>query len=83
MIAISYAGLAGATVGLVIAALIYGPIAAAVEQRVRAARVPAAEDHAAFAQDVALLRRGVLAFDILVFGGLGYWVGDAIGGSVI
>jgi len=80
MIAISYAGLAGATVGLVIAALIYGPLAGAIEQRVRARRVSAAEDHATFAQDLALLRRGVLAFDILAFGGLGYWVGDSIGG---
>jgi len=79
MIAISYAGLAGATVGLVIAALIYGPLAGAIEQRVRARRV-SAEDHATFAQDLALLRRGVLAFDILAFGGLGYWVGDSIGG---
>src|SRR5215218_2524200 len=48
MVAISYAGLAGATVGLVIAALIYGPLAGAIEQRVRARRVSAAEDHAFF-----------------------------------
>ena len=80
MIAISYAGLAGATVGLLVAALIYGPLAATIERWVRARRVPAAEDHATFAQDLALLRRGVLAFDILVFGGLGYWIGDAIAG---
>lgn len=83
MIAISYAGLAGATVGLLVAALIYGPLAAAVERRLRARRVPAAEDHATFAQDLSLVRRGVLAFDILVFGGLGYWLGDTIGGSAI
>jgi hypothetical protein len=80
MMAISYAGLAGATVGLVVAAVIYGSLAAAIERRVRARRVAAAEDHATFAQDLALLRRGVLAFDILVFGGLGYWIGDTIGG---
>jgi Na+/glutamate symporter len=80
MIAISYAGLAGATVGLLVAALIYGPLAAAVERRLRARRVPAAEDQATFAQDLSLVRRGVLAFDILVFGGLGYWIGHSIGG---
>jgi hypothetical protein len=80
MIAISYAGLAGAAVGLVFAALIYGRVAATIERWVRARRVPAAEDYATFAQDLALLRRGVLAFDILVFGGLGYWIGDTIAG---
>jgi hypothetical protein len=42
--------------------------------------VPAAEDHSTFAQDLSLIRRGVLAFDILVFGGVGYWIGDSIGG---
>ena len=80
MIAISYAGLAGATLGLVVAALIYGPVAAAVEGRMRARRVPAAEDNTVFAQDLALLRRGLLAFDILLFGGLGYWIGDTVAG---
>jgi len=80
MIAISYAGLAGAAGGFVVAALIYAPLAAAIERRLRSRRVPAAEDHATFAQEMALLRRGVLAFDILLFGGIGYWIGDSIGG---
>jgi hypothetical protein len=80
MIAISYAGLAGAAAGLVVAALIYAPLAAAIEGRLRARRVPVAEDRTTFAQELALLRRGVLAFDILVFGGLGYWIGETIGG---
>ena len=80
MIAISYAGLSGAALGFVVAALIYGPLAAAIESRLRARRAPAVEDRATFAQELALLRRGVLAFDILVLGGIGYWVGDTIGG---
>ena len=80
MIAMSYAGLGGAAVGLVAAALVYGPLAAAIERRLRARRAPLAEDRVTFAQELALLRRGVLAFDILVFGGIGYWLGDAIGG---
>jgi hypothetical protein len=80
MIAISYAGLAGAAVGIVVAALIYGALAATIERRLRARRVPTAEDRATFGQELALLRRGVLAFDILIFGGIGYWIGDRIGG---
>jgi hypothetical protein len=80
MIDVSYAGLAGAAVGIVVAALIYGWLAAAIERWVRARRVPTAEDRATVAQELALLRRGVLAFDILIFGGLGYWIGDSIAG---
>jgi hypothetical protein len=80
MLDISLAGLAGAALGLVVAALIYGPLAAAIERRVRAGRVPSAQDRGTLAQELALLRRGVLAFDILVCGGLGYWIGDRIAG---
>ena len=66
--------------GIVVAALIYGWLAAAIERWVRARRVPTAEDRATFVQELALLRRGVLAFDILICGGIGYWIGDSIGG---
>ena len=31
-------------------------------------------------QELALLRRGVLAFDLLLFCALGYWIGAKIGG---
>jgi hypothetical protein len=79
MIAISYAGLAGAALGIVLAALSYGPLMAAIERRFRARRSPTEDDRATFAQEIALLRRGVLAFDILVLGGIGYWIGDSIG----
>ena len=80
MIDISLAGLVGATLGLVVAALIYGRLAAAIERRVRTGRVPSVEDRTTLVQELALLRRGVLAFDILVCGGLGYWIGDRIAG---
>ena len=82
MIDISLAGLAGTALGLVVAALVYGRLATVIERRVRAARAPDAEDRATFAQELALLRRGVLAFDILVFGGLGYWFGYWIGDRI-
>jgi hypothetical protein len=31
-------------------------------------------------EEAALLRRAVLAFDILVFAGVGYWLGTLIAG---
>jgi hypothetical protein len=80
MLDILLAGLSGAALGLVVAALIHGPLAAAIERRVRAGRVPSVEDRTTLGQELALLRRGVLAFDILVCGGLGYWIGGRIAG---
>jgi hypothetical protein len=80
MIDISYAGLAGAALGLVLAALSYGPLMAPIERWVRTRRAPTGGDRATFVQELALLRRAVLAFDILVCSGFGYWIGDSIGG---
>jgi hypothetical protein len=80
MIDLSLAGLLGAIAGTVIAALAYVPLVAFVERRFRS-RDPAqsAEERAMFEQEVAILRRTVLAADIIVFAGIGYWLGRTIG----
>ena len=77
MIDISLAGLAGATVGIVIAAAIYGTVIDAVERWLASRREPDERS----GEEVALLRRGVLAFDILLLAGLGYWIGYRISGG--
>ena len=77
MIDISLAGLVGATVGIVIAAAVYGTAIDAVERWLASRREP----HEGSGEEVALLRRGVLAFDILLFAGLGYWIGYRISGG--
>ncbi len=76
MIDISLAGLIGAIVGTVIAALVYGTVVDAVEQWLTTHRPPEARA----GEEIDLLRRGVLAVDIVLFAGLGYWVGQEIGG---
>ena len=76
---LSLAGLIGAVVGTIASALVYGRLVDAIEGTVRKAR-GAPDDHATFAQEIALLRRGVLAADMLLFAGLGYWVGQKLGG---
>jgi hypothetical protein len=48
-------------------------------ERWLAARRDSQEQHAG--GEVALLRRGVLAVDMLVFAGLGYWIGYRISGG--
>jgi hypothetical protein len=76
---LSLAGLIGAVLGTIVSAATYGPLIDAIEGRLRKHRVTT-DDGATFAQEIALLRRGVLAADLLLCAGLGYWIGLAIAG---
>jgi hypothetical protein len=76
---LSLAGLIGAVLGTAVSALIYGPLIDAIEAALRNRR-SAAENRATFAQEIALLRRGILAADMLACAGIGYWIGLTIGG---
>ena len=77
MIDISLAGLVGAAVGIAIAAAVYGTVIDAVERWLASRREP----HERSGEEVGLLRRGVLALDIHLFAGLGYWIGYRISGG--
>jgi hypothetical protein len=72
MLNISLAGLSGAVIGTFVAALAYAPLALLIERGVRSASPRFRE--------ISFLRRLVLAADIIVFGGIGYWLGAMIGG---
>ena len=74
MIDISLGGMIGAIVGTIVAAVAYGSIASAVENWFASRRSP--EEPRMSSQELAVLRRSVLAVDLLVFGGLGYVIGD-------
>ena len=76
---LSLAGLIGAVLGTAVSALIYGPLIDAIEGALRNRRA-AAENRATFAQEIALLRRGILAADMLACAGIGYWIGLTVGG---
>ena len=78
MINLSLAGLIGAVIGTIVAA--YVPLLTFVERRLRS-RVSAgsAEERESFEQEASLLRRALLAADIIVFAGIGYWLGGMIG----
>jgi hypothetical protein len=76
---LSLAGLLGATVGIVAAALLYGPLVAAIERRLRA--MPGeSEGDTMPRQELSLLRRSVFMADILLCAGIGYWVGQRLAG---
>ncbi|HXD50397.1 MAG TPA: hypothetical protein VN689_00805 [Burkholderiales bacterium] len=70
MIELSLVGFAGAFAGTIVAAFAYPPLVMAIQHGLRL-RTP---------EEAALLRRAVLAFDILVFAGVGYWLGTLIAG---
>jgi hypothetical protein len=82
MIDISFSGLIGAFIGTAIAAFAYAPLVSSIERhlRTRAAGEGAAEHvhHGVMQQEISLLRRGLLAADIIVFAGLGYWLAAAL-----
>jgi hypothetical protein len=77
---ISLAGLLGAVLGTMLAAVIYGPLVAAMERRLRNPSQSQPQDRATLAQEVGLLRRGVLAADLLLCAGIGYWIGQRLAG---
>jgi NADH-quinone oxidoreductase subunit I len=62
---LSFAGLIGAVLGTVVSAVLYGPLIDAVEGALRKHRI-ATEERSTFAQEIALLRRGILATDMLL-----------------
>jgi len=79
MIDLSLAGLIGAVIGTIVAALAYVPLFTFVERGLRArASAGSADERESFEQEASLLRRAVLAADIIVFAGIGYWLGAMI-----
>ena len=76
---LSLAGLIGAVLGTILSAALYGPLIDAIEGALRKHRA-VTDDRATFTQELALLRRGILAADMLLCAGIGYWIGLTIGG---
>jgi len=80
MIDISLTGLLGAIAGTAVAALCYGALIGIVERALRADETAqTADERASSEESQALVRRIVLALDILICGGVGYWLGSLIG----
>ena len=80
MMDLSLAGLIGAVIGTIVAAMAYVPLLTFVERGLRArASAGSSNERESFEQEASLLRRAVLAADIIVFAGIGYWLGGMIG----
>jgi hypothetical protein len=78
MINLSLAGLLGAVIGTVVAALVYVPLVDFVERGLRS-RADSSAEGETLEQEISLLRRTVLAADIIVLAGIGYWLGRMVG----
>jgi len=74
MIDLSLAGLTGAIAGTVVAAVIYHLFVGLLERSIRAHQ-PAESD-----VSLSVVRRIVLAIDVLAFAALGYWIGRMFDG---
>jgi len=80
MIDLSFAGLIGAFLGTAVAALAYAPLVRFVQRLFTPAAVSDETEQETSREEIALLRRVVLAIDIIVFAGLGYWLAATLAG---
>jgi hypothetical protein len=79
MMDISLAGLVGAIVGTVVAALNYHLFIGVLERGMRErTQLQTAEERDSFDGRMSVIRRVVLAGDLFVFAALGYWIGRTV-----
>jgi hypothetical protein len=72
----------GALAGTVVAVMIYVPAIRAIERDWRTRSGPqTVEQRTAFEERLSIARRLILAVDIAILATVGYWIGNAIGGS--
>jgi hypothetical protein len=73
----------GALCGMIVAAAIYAPGIRIVERRLRqSSGVEGAEQRAAFEDRLSVVRRLILACDIVALAAAGYWIGNIFGGKI-
>ena len=75
MIDLSFAGLIGAMLGTIVAAVIYHLFIGNLERAVQA-RVQSLPEDERGDFSLSVVRRVVLTLDLLVFAALGYWLGS-------
>jgi hypothetical protein len=80
MIDLSFAGLIGAFLGTMVAAFAYAPLLSFVHRAFTLGATPEESGLEASREELALLRRAVLALDIIVFAGFGYWLAAMLAG---
>jgi len=78
---LSPAGFIGAVIGTVVGVVNYAVVVGVVQTRLRKLdRSETSAEREEFEKKLSLMRRMVLAIDIVVFAALGYWFGRTVGG---
>ena len=77
---LSLGGLIGAAIGTALGAVSFAFLAPMIDGRLRAAMPDTPEARADLERRISTARRSLLAFEMLVFVGAGYWAGTALGG---
>ena len=78
---LSLPGLLGAFVGIVLGMLNYAVIVGFVTGRLRALdKSQTAAEREEFERKLSLMRRIILAMDVILFGLVGYWFGQTVAG---
>ena len=77
MIDLSLAGLMGATLGIVVAAVVYYMFVGRLEEFVQA-RIQATPAEERGDLSLSIVRRIALTLDLVVFVALGYWLGQLL-----
>jgi p-aminobenzoyl-glutamate transporter AbgT len=73
-------GLVGAAIGVVLGYVNYAVIMRILEPRLRATdKSRSTEERDTFERKLALMRRIILGFEVLVLGGAGYFIGSYLG----
>jgi hypothetical protein len=78
MIDLSFAGLIGAILGTVVAAVVYHLFIGNLERALQA-RIQSLPDDERGDFSLSVVRRVVLTLDLLVFAAIGYWLGNMFG----
>ncbi len=78
MTGLSLPGLIGAVVGTVVAAINYYVIIGLLEKNAHEqVQTLGAQARDSYERKMALVRRGILTVDLIVFAGVGYWLGKS------
>jgi hypothetical protein len=78
---LSLPALLGAMLGTIVGAINYAVIMRIVEPRLRALdKSQSREELEEFERKIALMRRIILAIEVVVFAAIGYWLGRTFGG---
>ena len=79
MMSISLAGLLGAIAGTALAALSYYSLVGALERHTHERQQSQSpEERESFERNMSIVRRAILIIDLIVFAGLGYWIGSTV-----